>query len=86
MNEEEARADARLEAAFEALDPGPPRVERMKGALLAAYAPPPSLAAEWLTLLRARPVANTILTLAAAAALLLAASLGSLPWALLSEL
>ena len=78
--------DERLARAFEALDPSPDQVDRMKSAVLAAYAPLPPLSAEWLTLLRARPIANTVFTFAAAAVLLLGVAISAIPWSLLSGL
>jgi hypothetical protein len=76
----EETPDRGAEAAFEALEPTAAQLERMRSAVLVA-APvdlPPSLTAEWLELLRARPVANALYVAAAVAALLLGTPLGAL--------
>jgi hypothetical protein len=58
----------------------------MQDAVLTAHGPLPSLASEWLTLLRARPVANTVVTFAAAAVLLLGGAISAIPWTVLGQL
>ncbi|MBW2462774.1 MAG: hypothetical protein JRH11_14075 [Deltaproteobacteria bacterium] len=86
MNNDDTRDDLRLTRAFSALGPSARELERMRGVILAAYAALPPLTEEWLTMLRARPVANAIYTFAAAAVLVLGALLSAVPWTALSEL
>jgi hypothetical protein len=78
--------DRELEEAFGAVAPTDAQIERMEAAVLAAHAPLPSLTSEWLMLLRARPVANTVITFAAAAVLLLGAAISAIPWTIFGEL
>ncbi len=78
--------DARLEEAFGPLSPSDAQLERMRTVVLAAHAPLPTLTSEWLTLLRARPVANTVITFAAAAVLLLGTAISAIPWTILGDL
>lgn len=71
--------DSQIRAAWDALTPDEAARRRMEGEVLAAHAiQHRPLAFEWLELLRARPIANTLLLAAAAAVLLLATPLGAL--------
>ena len=66
-------------AAWDAVGPDEASLLRMESVVLAAYTVQHrSLAVEWLELLRARPLTNTLLFAAAAAVLLLATPLGAL--------
>lgn len=87
MNDEQS-----LHHAFEALGPTPAQVSRIESrlfadldALLSRELPSVSLFSEWLGLLTARPVSNTVLIAAAAAMLLFTSPLAALPFALLSR-
>lgn len=76
--------DARLVEAMAALGPAPAQVARVQAIVEARVERERTpLFAEWLDLLRARPLANGGLALACGAALLLTTPLGSLLWALL---
>ena len=86
MNDDDTREDLQLNRAFSALSPSTQEREHMRRVILAAYAALPPLTEEWLTMLRSRPVANTIYTFAAAAVLVLGVLLSAVPWAALSEL
>jgi hypothetical protein len=71
--------DPQERAAWDALAPDEGARQRMERAVLAAYAiQHRPLTDEWLELLRARPLANTLLLAAAAAVLLLATPVGAL--------
>jgi hypothetical protein len=71
--------DPQERAAWEALAPDEDSQRRMERAVLAAHAiQHRPLTDEWLELLRARPIANTLLLAAAAAVLLLATPIGAL--------
>lgn len=83
--------DQRLVSAFSSLEPTSEQIERIEErlfadleALLSRELPMPSLLSEWLVLLAARPVANSVLVAAAAAMLVLTSPLAALPFALLS--
>ncbi len=88
------REDILLGEAFDALGPSSERVAEMERRLFAALevrdalsppkqSPVRALAAEWLELLRTRPVANGALVAAAALVLALTSPLALLPFALL---
>lgn len=74
-----------FEDAIRALDPTTEQVAQMQRAVERGLdARPPSLVREWVDLLRARPVANGALAIAASIALGLATPAGALAWMLLS--
>ncbi len=76
--------DRALGAQFDAIEPSDERLGRMEAGALASFdATQRSLTAEWIELLRVRPVANAALTLTAAAALILVTPIG---WMLLALL
>jgi hypothetical protein len=76
--------DSLLITAMAALGPTPNQVARLQGGIEARLEREQvSLAAEWLELLRRRPLAHGGLVLAAACALLLTTPLGALLWSLL---
>ena len=78
--------DARLEEAFEALEPVSGEVARMRAHLhreLEGHTR--SLVAEWVELLRVRPFAHGGLALAAACALLLTTPVGAVLGALVQQ-
>jgi hypothetical protein len=84
-------ADPQLTEIFDLLSPSAEQIDRIEQQVLALLdvALPGdrilhTLAAEWLTLLRSRPIANAALVLAASFLLLLAAPLALLPLALLA--
>lgn len=78
--------DEALRDRFAALEPPEEALDRMEEAALAAFdATQRSLAAEWVELLRVRPAAHGVLTLAAALALLIVTPLGSLLLSLLGR-
>lgn len=83
--------DELLVRAFTSLEPTSEQVRRIEerlfadlDALLGRELPMPTLLSEWLALLTARPVANTVLVAAAAAMLVLTSPLAALPFALLA--
>lgn len=69
---------------FQALSPNPERLKELETGIQArlaarvATADIPSLSAEWATLLRERPVANTLLVAAAATVLAISIPFGAL--------
>lgn len=72
--------------AFAALEPQSDAISRMRDEVWSRLessglevGAPPSLAAEWLQLLKARPAANTLWVAAALAALMLTSPLAALP-------
>lgn len=75
----ESTLDDFPEHPFAALEPDGPARERMEGVVLAAHAlSQRPLAAEWLALLRTRPVSGVLLVGAAAATILVATPVGAL--------
>lgn len=74
-----ANEDSTLQDAFSILDPNPEQIERMRAAVLAGFHQRrQSLTAEWIDLLRVRPLANSAYAAAAVAALLIGTPLGSI--------
>ncbi|HCF58312.1 MAG TPA: hypothetical protein DFS52_10015, partial [Myxococcales bacterium] len=77
--------DRRLASALTALDPSADQVSRMAGAVAAQVARRArALSAEWLELLRQRPLVNGPLALAGACVMLATTPFGTLLWGLLS--
>ena len=79
-------ADRRVAEIMTALDPDARQVARMEAAVLQAWAADRhSFIAEWIDLLRVRPVVHGCYALGAAAVLLLLTPLGAIPLMLLRE-